>query len=50
MKNCRIITKEVTYVEWEYQKEKKERKEIFVVKVDENFSELVVDTKPDPGS
>lgn len=34
----------------EREERKKRKEEIFVVKVDENFSELMVNTKPDPGS
>ena len=45
--NCGRTTKSVTYMYWEFQKERKEKKEeIYKTILAENFSKLMSDTKP----
>lgn len=44
-KDCGITTEGITYIQWEYQ-EKKGIEEIFEAIMTENFTKLMLDTKP----
>ena len=49
--NCKTITKRITYVYWEQQKEGKEKKqEIFEVRMAENFLKLTTHQTTDLGN
>lgn len=49
--NCKTITKRITYVYWELQKEGKEKKqEIFEVRMAENFLKLTTHQTTDLGN